>query len=60
MFNHEIHVLSGSLRKVNDMIQRQVFRIRSLKMFIIDETDEMLGNFKEAIYDIFHYLPYNI
>jgi len=59
MLNHGIHVLSGTPGRVYDMIQRQVFRTRSLKMFIIDEADEMLGNFKEAVYDIFRYLPYN-
>ena len=59
MLNHGVHILSGTPGRVYDMIQRQVFRTRSLKMFIIDEADEMLGNFKEAVYDIFRYLPYN-
>ena len=60
MLNHGIHILSGTPGRVFDMIQRKVFRTRSLKMFIIDEADQMLsGNFKEAIYDIFRYLPYN-
>jgi ATP-dependent RNA helicase len=60
MLNHGIHVLSGTPGRVFDMIQRKVFRTRSLKMFVIDEADQMLsGTFKEEVYDIFRYLPYN-
>lgn len=33
----------------------------SIKMFVLDEADEMLSRgFKDQIYDIFHFLPSNL
>ena len=56
MLNLGIQVLSGTPRKVFDMIQRKAFRTRNLKMFIIDETEQILSvNFKDKIYNIFIY-----
>ena len=56
MLNLGIQVLSGTPRKVFDMIQRKAFRTRNLKMFIIDETEQILSvNFKDKIYNIFRY-----
>ena len=40
------------------MIRRRTFRTNSIKMFVLDEADEMLtGGFKEQIYEIYRYLP---
>lgn len=52
------HVVSGTPGRVFDMIKRRNLRTRSVKMFILDEADEMLNKgFKEQIYDVYRYLP---
>ena len=41
-----------------DMIRRRTLRTRSIKMLVLDESDEMLNKgFKEQIYDVYRYLP---
>merc|ERR1712070_1317433 len=53
-----VHVVSGTPGRVFDMIKRRNLRTRSIKMFVLDEADEMLSQgFKEQIYDIYRYLP---
>lgn len=53
-----VHVVSGTPGRVYDMIRRGNLRTRGLKMFVIDEADEMLNRgFKEQIYDIYRELP---
>ena len=40
------------------MIHRRTLRTRSIKMLVLDESDEMLNKgFKEQIYDVYRYLP---
>ncbi|XP_063683977.1 eukaryotic initiation factor 4A-III-like isoform X2 [Bolinopsis microptera] len=52
------HIVSGTPGRVFDMIKRRNLRTRSVKMFILDESDEMLNKgFKEQIYDVYRYLP---
>jgi len=52
------HIVSGTPGRVFDMIRRRNLRTRSIKMFILDEADEMLNKgFKEQIYDVYRYLP---
>ncbi|XP_002126471.2 eukaryotic initiation factor 4A-III [Ciona intestinalis] len=52
------HVVSGTPGRVFDMIRRRSLRTRSIKMLILDESDEMLNKgFKEQIYDVYRYLP---
>ena len=52
------HMVSGTPGRVFDMIQRRNLRTRAIKMFILDESDEMLNQgFKEQIYDVYRYLP---
>jgi len=52
------HIVSGTPGRVFDMIKRRNLRTRSIKMFILDEADEMLNKgFKEQIYDVYRYLP---
>lgn len=51
-------VVVGTPGRVADMIQRRVLRTDSMKMFVLDEADEMLSRgFTEQIYDIFQLLP---
>ena len=53
-----VHVVSGTPGRVFDMIRRRCLDTRHLKMFVIDEADEMLNQgFKEQIYEIYRYLP---
>jgi len=52
------HVVSGTPGRVFDMIKRRNLRTRSIKLFILDESDEMLNKgFKEQIYDVYRFLP---
>ncbi|RMZ92724.1 hypothetical protein DV736_g17, partial [Chaetothyriales sp. CBS 134916] len=51
-------VVVGTPGRVQDMIQRRVLKTDNIKMFILDEADEMLSRgFTEQIYDIFQLLP---
>ncbi|RKP13731.1 P-loop containing nucleoside triphosphate hydrolase protein, partial [Piptocephalis cylindrospora] len=53
-----VHVVVGTPGRVYDMINRRAFRTDSMKMFVLDEADEMLSRgFREQIYDIFQLLP---
>ncbi|KAI7849962.1 ATP-dependent RNA helicase eIF4A [Circinella umbellata] len=53
------HIVVGTPGRVFDMIQnRRAFKTDSVKMFVLDEADEMLSRgFKEQIYDVFQLLP---
>jgi translation initiation factor 4A len=52
------HIIVGTIGRVNDMVRRDHIEMRSIKMFILDEADEMLsGGFKEQVYQMFQYLP---
>jgi translation initiation factor 4A len=43
------------------MINRGALRLDSIKLFVLDEADEMLSRgFKDQIYDVFKFLPENI
>lgn len=56
-----VHVVVGTPGRVCDMLCRKVFRAERIKMFILDEADEMLSRgFKDQIYDIFQNLPTNV
>jgi len=53
-----VQIVVGTPGRVNDMIGRNALRLDKLKMFVLDEADEMLSRgFKEQIYDVFQYLP---
>ncbi|KHN96290.1 DEAD-like helicase [Metarhizium album ARSEF 1941] len=48
----------GTPGRVLDMIQRRILKTDAMKMFILDEADEMLSRgFTDQIYDIFQLLP---
>jgi translation initiation factor 4A len=51
-------IVVGTPGRVFDMIERGFFKTKDVKMFIMDEADEMLSQgFKEQIYKVFQYLP---
>uniref|UniRef100_A0A7S3R1S0 RNA helicase n=2 Tax=Dunaliella tertiolecta TaxID=3047 RepID=A0A7S3R1S0_DUNTE len=53
-----VHVVVGTPGRVYDMLRRRCLRADFIKMFVLDEADEMLAkNFKDQIYDIYRYLP---
>jgi len=55
-----VHVVVGTPGRVYDMLCRKVLRAQHIKIFILDEADEMLSRgFKDQIYDIFTSLPSN-
>ncbi|KAM0968121.1 hypothetical protein ACFX13_016839 [Malus domestica] len=52
------HVVVGTPGHVFDMLRRQSLRPNYIKMFVLDESDEMLSRgFKDQIYYIFQLLP---
>jgi len=53
-----VHIVVGTPGRVYDMLCRNVLRPDRIKLFILDEADEMLSRgFKDQIYDIFQLLP---
>ena len=51
------HVIVGSTGRVNDMVRRRHIQMDTIRLFILDEADEMLsGGFKEQVYTIFQHL----
>lgn len=57
-FKSGVQIVVGTPGRVFDMIERGVFKTDKVKMFILDEADEMLSSgFKEQIYNIFRLLP---
>jgi len=56
-----VHIIVGTPGRVYDMINRRVIDVKSIKMFVLDESDEMLSRgFKDQIYDIFRNLDSSI
>ncbi|CAD5116448.1 DgyrCDS5335 [Dimorphilus gyrociliatus] len=55
-----VHVVVGTPGRVYDMLQRRALDPQDIKMFVLDEADEMLSRgFKEQIYDVFRALPHS-
>lgn len=53
-----VHVIVGTPGRVYDMIQRRALKTDHIKIFTLDEADEMLSRgFKDQIYDVFQLLP---
>ena len=53
-----VQIVSGTPGRVFDMIQRRNLLTQDIKLFVIDEADEMLNSgFKDQIYDIYRFLP---
>jgi len=58
--NKGVHVVVGTPGRVYDMLCRKALNAQSIRVFILDEADEMLSRgFKDQIYDIFTALPAN-
>lgn len=50
------HIIVGTAGRVYDMMKRRNFDCGTIKIFVMDEADEMLSRgFKDQIYDIFKY-----
>lgn len=53
-----VHVAVGTPGRVEDIIQRKALKLEHVKLFVLDEADEMLSRgFKDQIQDIFQCLP---
>lgn len=51
------HIIIGTPGRIFDMIKRRKINMYTIKLFILDEADEMLSRgFKEQIHTIFQYL----
>lgn len=56
--NNPPHLVVGCTGRIYDMTKRRALNMRSLKLWVLDEADEMLSHgFKEQIQNIFYYLP---
>jgi len=56
-----VQIVVGTPGRVNDMIQRNALKTDNIKIFVLDEADEMLSRgFKEQIYDVFKSLPNDV
>lgn len=55
------HIVVGTPGRIHDMMKRNFFKTDYLRIFVMDEADEMLSRgFKEQIQDIFKFLPGDI
>merc|ERR1711964_33764 len=58
MLRRGVHVVVGTPGRVFDMIERRALDVRGVKLFILDEADEVLSRgFTDQIYDVFRKLP---
>jgi translation initiation factor 4A len=56
-----IHVVVGTPGRVKDMMTKGFLKADYLRLFVLDEADEMLSRgFKQQIQDIFKFLPGDI
>ncbi|XP_057302304.1 eukaryotic initiation factor 4A-I-like [Hydractinia symbiolongicarpus] len=61
ILNEGVHCVVGTPGRVFDMISRGALSTEYMKMFVLDEADEMLSRgFKDQIYDVFRKLPSSI
>ena len=55
------HIVVGCPGRIHDMLNRRKLASRDLRLFVLDEADEMLSaGFKDQIYNIFQFMPNNI
>jgi len=53
-----VQIVVGTPGRVNDMINRNALNLEKLKLFCLDEADEMLSRgFRDPIYEVFDCLP---
>ncbi|KAF9415938.1 hypothetical protein HW555_006570 [Spodoptera exigua] len=56
-----VHVVVGTPGRVYDMITRRALRANTIKLFVLDEADEMLSRgFKDQIHDVFKMLSADV
>jgi len=56
-----VHVIVGTPGRVLDLLSRDSIDASKIKIFILDEADEMLSRgFKDQIYDVFQNLPSSV
>jgi len=56
-----VHVVVGTPGRVLDLLSRGALSSKFIKVFVLDEADEMLSRgFKDQIYDVFQALPSNV
>jgi len=61
MLRRGVHIVVGTPGRVFDMIERRALDVRQVKVFVLDEADEMLSRgFTDQIYDVFRKLPENV
>jgi len=61
MLRRGVHIVVGTPGRVFDMIERRALDVRMVKLFVLDEADEMLSRgFTDQIYDVFRKLPENV
>jgi len=61
MLKRGVHIVVGTPGRVFDMIDRRALDVRHVKLFVLDEADEMLSKgFTDQIYDVFRKLPENV
>tara|TARA_Y100001970_G_C14247261_1_gene869174 strand:- start:2132 stop:3289 length:1158 start_codon:yes stop_codon:yes gene_type:complete len=54
-------IIVGCPGRIHDMIRRKKINMKTIKMIILDEADEMLSSgFKEQVYNIFHHSNINV
>ena len=59
--NSPPHIIVGCSGRIYDMIKRRHLRLDAVKLFVLDEADEMLSQgFQEQIHTIFQYFNENI
>jgi len=61
MHENPPHIIVGCAGRIYDMIRRKNINANTIKLFILDEADEMLsGAFKDQIYNVFQHFNSNI
>lgn len=61
MLKQGVHIVVGTPGRVIDMINKGYLKISSIRLFVLDEADEMLAiGFREQIQQIFKNLPGNV
>jgi len=59
--SNTVHVVVGTPGRIFDLICKGILKTDQIKMFTLDEADEMLSRgFKQQIYDIFCKLPSDV
>ena len=59
--NNVPHIICGCPGRIYDMLRRQQIHSKKIKLFILDEADELLTTgFKEQVYNIFQFLPSDV